>query len=1218
MCKTLLCIYQRTESGENKMRDMISVASGFQYSVNIGYDLGSDDKLKNFIPTKSALNLLEEILLSVNQTSTDRARVLIGAYGKGKSHIVLTILSILMRRELSLFEKLMPKIQANPKLHQLILNYYDSENKILPVVINGSNTSLTQAFLLSLQRTLSEHDLLTIMPETNYKAAVSAIRRWKESFPDTFEKFLDNIDEPIDAFIDRLENFDVIAYEQFERIYPVLTAGSLFNPFLGFDVVDLYESVAKSLQTKGYTGIYVVYDEFSKFLESSIIDASISDTKMLQDFAEKCCRSGALQLHIMLISHKEVANYIDKLPKEKTDGWRGVSDRFKHIHMNNNFSQTYEIISSVIQHDASMWTDFCAKYTREFNILFERYSAHQAFIDSQGEISTAIIGCFPLHPISTFILPRLSERIAQNERTLFTFLSAEGISTLPAFLDNYDNDFTLVTPDCIYDYFEPLFKKEVYSGEIHDIYILTSTILNQIEEGTLGSKIIKTIALIYILGQFERLNPTKEQIIGIFSSSYKVAEIEQAISELIEKEFVIYIKRSNDYLRLKQTSGVDIKQKIHDLMESQRSKVITKDVLNTSNFNNYMYPSRYNDEHEMTRFFSFQFISGDEVGEDTNWDIKSEAIDADGMIYGIIPEGEEQLEQLLRIIKKNSKRYKRHIFVIPKRYRDFEDIVREYAAVTCLRDLAVDDPVLFDEYEVIFEDLQEVIKGFIGSYTHPENHDSIYLHDGKILNIYRKSGLTEVMSKICDSIYSLTPIINNESVNKKHITNVALSSRNKIISALLRNELEPNLGLTGTGQEVSVMRSTLIRTGIWNENNGHPQINLHPNDFAMRNMLETIEQFILDARGNQRVSFDVLYDRLTEPEYHIGLRHGLIPIYIAAVMHNYRQQIVINDRFGAVQLTTELLTQINSEPSNFTLDFLDWDPIKEEYISRLGEAFSEYVFEGEKTGNSYDYVANAMYRWYMSLPKYSKDSIKRPSGEKLLQRQLEMIRLFKQNTSSADLLFQKLPKAFNYSHEYADVATEIIITKRIFDGLLIELKELLISKTRDLLVESNKTIKRGLSLTGTIKEWSDGLDPKSFEQLFSDGTDRFLQHIKAVTNDEDLFITRLAKLSTGLRLEDWDSKTIDIYLNALKRFIKTAKDFHSSIVADTINNTSSYQIIFADDEGTSTTRRFDKVEVSARGKLLFNQITASLEAMGRSISEQEKRQILMEVLKKLC
>jgi hypothetical protein len=61
--------------------------------------------------------------------------VLIGAYGKGKSHIVLTILSILMKRDLALFEKLMPRIAENPRLNQLVQNYYESENKILPVVI---------------------------------------------------------------------------------------------------------------------------------------------------------------------------------------------------------------------------------------------------------------------------------------------------------------------------------------------------------------------------------------------------------------------------------------------------------------------------------------------------------------------------------------------------------------------------------------------------------------------------------------------------------------------------------------------------------------------------------------------------------------------------------------------------------------------------------------------------------------------------------------------------------------------------------------------------------------------------------------------------------------------------------------------------------------------------------------------------------------------------
>ena len=64
------------------MSKMISVASGFLYSVNIGYDLRRNEKLKNFIPTKSSLSILEEILLSTAETSTERSRSLIGAYGK--------------------------------------------------------------------------------------------------------------------------------------------------------------------------------------------------------------------------------------------------------------------------------------------------------------------------------------------------------------------------------------------------------------------------------------------------------------------------------------------------------------------------------------------------------------------------------------------------------------------------------------------------------------------------------------------------------------------------------------------------------------------------------------------------------------------------------------------------------------------------------------------------------------------------------------------------------------------------------------------------------------------------------------------------------------------------------------------------------------------------------------------------------------------------------
>ena len=97
------------------------------------------------------------------------------------------------------------------------------------------------------------------------------------------------------------------------------------------------------------------------------------------------------------------------------------------------------------------------------------------------------------------------------------------------------------------------------------------------------------------------------------------------------------------------------------------------------------------------------------------------------------------------------------------------------------------------------------------------------------------------MFQICDSVFGLTPIINNESVNKNEITSIAANSRNKIISALLRNELEPNLGLSGTGQEVSIMRSTLL---------GQPK-GFHGITFPCR--------FPSDTRNRSRESPPLLY-----------------------------------------------------------------------------------------------------------------------------------------------------------------------------------------------------------------------------------------------------------------------------------------------------------------------------------------------------------------------
>lgn len=1204
------------------MSKIISVASGFQYSVNIAYDLNNDDKLKNFIPTKSALTLLEDILLSTRESSTNRARILIGAYGKGKSHIVLTILSMLMKKDLSLFEKALPKIKDNDRLYQCVKNYYESDNKILPVIISGSNTSLPQAFLLALQRTLAESELLDIMPETNYKAAIAVINRWKTQFPETYAKLQKSIDKPIGKFVEDLEDFNIAAYETFEKIYPQLTAGSIFSPFLGFDVVELYENAIKGLRTKGYTGIYVVYDEFSKFLEANIAEASVSDTKMLQDFAEKCNRSGSMQLHLMLISHKEIANYIDKLPKQKVDGWRGVSERFTHIHLNNNFTQTYEIIGSVIQKDKSRWDEFCLINKGGFESLEHRYINHAIFSDTdKNELTQIIYTCYPLHPVSTFILPRLSERVAQNERTLFTFLSAEGAATLREFLEHYTDDhFEVITPDRIYDYFESLFKKELYSGELYKTYQLTTAILSKLQVGTLESKIVKTLSLIYILEQFEKIKPSKDELAGIYSISYSVKEIETAINNLIDKEYVIYLKRSNDYLRLKQTSGINIRQKIDDTIAQFDGKVSIKRILNDSNFDNYIYPSRYNDEREITRYFSFEFIDQEEIRPDIDWNVKSDKIDADGIIYGIIPRDNQSVDKIKATLMQSTGNYNRFIFILPKKYSDIQGLVKEFHAIGYLRERASDDKLLFEEYEVVYEDLREVINEYIRSYTHPEKYRSSYIYMGEELPITRKAALTGLMSDICDVVYSHTPVINNEAINRNEITAIANNSRSKIVAGLLRNELENNLGLTGSGQEVSIMRSTLLRTGILVDTDGFTRIDLHPSDRYITNMLMVITDFIMEARTTGRICFSELYERLTTPEHHIGLKKGLIPIYLAAVFHEYKQTIIIEDRFGQIGMNTDNLMQINANPAGYYLAYLDWNPDKEDFTNKLAEIFKDTIIESEKAVNSYDYVVAAMKRWYVSLPQYAKGLKRTSDGQSVDKRFLSFVRLLRQNIGGHELLFEKLPDAFGYQEQDCRGLSEnISAAKAYFDSSLLQLKHALIQEVKEIFTPQSATYAvKKMSLSSIIKDWCESLDDKVFEQLFVDGTEKCLGLFKTITNDEETFIARLAKAITDLRLEDWDDNTFNRFVKTLKQYKETAEKYHSENVVSSETIINAYQVTFINENGETSTKRFERTESTNRGKLLFNALTADLDSMGHSISEQEKRQILMEILKKLC
>ena len=1204
----------------------IEVASRFQSSVNIAFDLPSDDKIRSFIPTASSIDIIEDVFLSVAPNATQRARILIGAYGRGKSHIILVLMSLLYKKDMTLFADFLAEIKkTNFKLYDYVRGYIDSERKLLPVIISGSSTSLTQSFLSALQQTLSAEGLDDLMPETHFLASLIMINTWRNDYPETYTKFVERLGTPIEDFIVALKEYDVASYERFVALYPDLTSGSTFNPFLGFDVVELYEKVVEKLRERGFDGVYIIYDEFSKYLESSIANASISDIKLLQDFAEKCDRSGGKQMHLLLICHKDIANYIDSnLPKEKVDGWRGVSGRFKHIAMHNNFAQMYDIISAVIKKEPLFWDEYIRINAEKFNDLCERFGADLLGDNDNNTAMSAIKGCYPLHPISTFILPRLSEKVAQNERTLFTFLSSKDKYTLSAFLASTDGTFPMLTPDYIYDYFEPLLRKEPYTSETHKLYKLTSTVLRKVDPYSLDAKIVKFIALLYIIEQYEKLPPVYDVIVDAFRDSVEdTKQITIAINSLIENDCVVYLRRSNNYLKLKESSGVDIPGEIRNTVERNRVTLRLTDILNQCAFDSYMYPTRYNDAHEITRYFDFLFIDSADFWNTDNWEMRINSSEADGVVFAVIPRNDKDIKNIKAELLSGHCNHDRIVFVVPNKSSNIDDIAFEYRAVLQLRTLAVDDDVLADEYDIYIEDLEEVINSFISSYARPENGGAEYFYNGQRQTLYRKAQMSALLSRICAQSFPHTPVINNESVNKNNLPTVAINSRNKILHGLLGTQLEPNLGLSGTGQDVSIMRSTLIRTGVLLDVDSNPTINMTPADADMANVLTIILEFISGAGVGGGQNFRMLYDRLTLPQYGIGLRYGVIPIYIAAVLHLCKNNLVVIHNGNEVKITPDLLNSINERPSDYYVVFEDWNEEKAIYIAELETIFRQHVVQKEKAYNNFAYIFMAMNRWYMSLPKYAKEmkGIYRGTSNnesfKLLSKSKQrFIASLKQpNNNSRQYLFEKVFAIFGMREFSLDVLEIIRNTKREYDNAVSNLVKVLTVDVKSIFAPMDNA---ECSLTSAIKDWYESIDEATVSYLYPRNENAILSLMGAITNDDVTFIQRLCKAVTSLRVDDWNAETITQFLQELHTFKATIDEFNKKQLNGDAHRADIYKIIFTDSEGNETTRSFNKTKYSDRATLLLNEITTALEEMGQSITEQEKRQVLVEILEKMC
>jgi len=168
----------------------------------------------------------------------------------------------------------------------------------LPVIINDTTGNLNQSFLVALSEALKREDLEDLVPDTYFSEAIKRIDEWEKNYPNTyasFSKALVKHGYDVNSLKAGMKQYSTESLDVFERIYPSLTAGSSFNPLATSDVLPLYKSVTdKLVEDYGYAGVYIVFDEFSKFIEGLDGTNAGNTMKLLQDMCELAADSSSI------------------------------------------------------------------------------------------------------------------------------------------------------------------------------------------------------------------------------------------------------------------------------------------------------------------------------------------------------------------------------------------------------------------------------------------------------------------------------------------------------------------------------------------------------------------------------------------------------------------------------------------------------------------------------------------------------------------------------------------------------------------------------------------------------------------------------------------------------------------------------------------------------------------------------------------------------------
>ncbi len=1186
----------------SNLNEVISFNSSFKTAINLYLSLNNTEKVLNYIPTKSSVHFMDEYLEAVIEEK-EHATLFVGPYGKGKSHLLLVLLAILSlernKENKKVIEQLKKSIsdveEIGSKTVSDIEKVWESK-RYLPVIINDTKGELNQAFLSALDDALKRENLDSLVPDTYYSEALRRIKEWEKDYPDTFVSFKKVISEyeyDVKSIRAGLKKFETRALEVFKEVYPSITAGSTFNPLAESEVLPLYKSVSdKLVEFYDYDGIYIIFDEFSKFIEG-LEGSRVGNTmKLIQDMCELAEDSSNAQIYMTMVAHKSIKEYGKYLSADIINAFTGIEGRIVEKFFITSSKNNYELIRSAIIKDQELIKDIpnIDGYLDDKDSKYYSLPAFKTNFSEEDFDSVILKGCYPLNPIAAYLLMNVSEKVAQNERTLFTFISNDEPYSLARYISEHEaSDGWVVGADLVYDYFSGLFKKEVSNELVHNIWLNAEYALSKCEDEE-EKKLIKTLALIQIVNKVDEI-PATETNLALGANLINGNETAISLSE----KRLIYLKSSLGAYVFKTKAGTELRTELKKQREIKGDNCNYSTTLQKITGKYYVVPRKYNTEKMMTRYFKHEYmdvkvflsISDVKVFFDDNASGDGKVITLYGTSKFTVKEIKEHYEAL---------NCNRLVIVVPKKTIKQLKAIKDYEILQELKNNAEfiqSNAVLRKEIPLLEEDIVKKVEDEIEDIYSTDSINILYFQNNKVKSVSKESE-EDVVNICCDEVYNKTPIINNEIINRTYISSSQTKkARLSIIEAIMSgNDDEDFYG--GTNQEATIYRALFEVSDVAKFDTGK----------NIKKIQALIDKFVNQC-SDKKVKLSVIINKLVEPPY--GMRLGVIPVYLAKVLSSRNEDLIVYFSDTEVQLTPEIIVNMCIHSEEYSLFVSKADIQKEEYIKKLNDLF-EVESNRALTENRIKNIVICMQRWFRSLPQITRNlaGIDELQLDEALKHNMMILKQMMQKVdpNPYEILFVSMPNEYG-TEELSDTYDVIKNCHDMYQSYLDKIVKKVIDGIYTVWGGRKKT-----DLYHLLKEWYEKQSSLSKQGLHSGSITNFMSCIERMDaySDEEI-AQRVVKAVTNVYIDNWLDSAYDDFIGEITEIKSSIEQIQDE------SEEGKLLLSFVGSKGETIERYYEKVD-EGTGSILRNIIEDTLDEYD-DLSVNDRVAILLEMIEKI-